>query len=202
MAKRKSDNRKPDVAEHYRRRVQPMVAGARWILRVTEWRDRPPPVFVVKHRLGPDEPEPANGRTVVIQRGAMYGAAQRRCLPVVGAIVARVCDPAGVALELERFLAGERIGFRGNLPLDEEAGYKLALIFKLQERVKDLDRVELIARRIDRFTREESAYWYSRIAHFQPSANRWAVAGMKIMLGGHPRDRAVERMLEESRRAY
>ena len=38
---------------------------------------------------------------------------------------------------------------RGNLPLDDEAGCKLALMFKLQERIKELDRVELLARRID-----------------------------------------------------
>ena len=41
----------------------------------------------------------------------------------------------------------------------EEAGAKLALIFRLQERVTDVDRVELIAQRVARFTREEAAYW-------------------------------------------
>jgi len=42
-----------------------------------------------------------------------------------------------------------------NLPLDEEAGAKLGVIFRLQERLTDLDRVEFIARCVARFTCEE-----------------------------------------------
>ena len=97
---------------------------------------------------------------------------------------------------------GKRIDFRGNLPLDEEAGCKLSLIFKLQERIKELDRVELIARRVDRFTREEAAYWYSRMTSFGEAANRWAAAGMKVMLAGQPHDPHIEKMIEEMRQKY
>src|SRR5207302_6975563 len=98
-------------------------------------------------------PAPAE-KVILEERGLIYGDAQRRCLPVLREIVARVQDSHQVALELQRLLPLDRIEFRGNLPLDDEAGCKLALIFKLQERVKDLDRVELIARRVERFTRE------------------------------------------------
>jgi hypothetical protein len=60
-----------------------------------------------------------------------------------------------------------------DLPLDEVAGAKLGLIFRLQERLTDLDRVDLIARRVARFTREEAVYWLSRTTSFEPDANRW-----------------------------
>jgi hypothetical protein len=104
-------------------------------------------------------------------------------------------------MELQQFLNGTRINFRGNLPLDDEAGYKLALIFKLQERIKEADRVELIARRVNRFTREEAGYWYSRITTYGDAANRWAMAGMKVILAGHPKDPNVEIMLTELRQS-
>ena len=75
----------------------------------------------------------------------------------------------------------------------------MALIFKLQERMSDLDRVELIARRVERFTREEAHYWLTRSTQFSPEANRWAQAGMRIMLGGQRGDKAVTEMLEKLR---
>jgi hypothetical protein len=96
-------------------------------------------------------------------------------------------------------LTEQGLPFRGNLPLDDEAGCKLTLIFKLQERVKEIDRVELIVRRADRFTREEAAYWLSRLNNFSDDANRWAISGLRIVLGGHAKDPAVERMLERLR---
>src|SRR5262249_19815992 len=63
----------------------------------------------------------------------------------------------------------------------------------------DLDRVELMARRLARFTREEAVYWLSRTTSFGSDANRWAIAGLRIMLGGHAKEPAVERMLERLR---
>ncbi|NOQ45468.1 MAG: hypothetical protein GQ559_02150 [Desulfobulbaceae bacterium] len=113
-------------------------------------------------------------RSVLKERGLLYGQPQLRCLPIIRTILSRVQDRSGIPLELHRFLETSRISFRGNLPLEEETGVKLALMFKLQERIKELDRVELLARRIDRFTREEASYWYSRITSFGPVANRWA----------------------------
>jgi hypothetical protein len=96
---------------------------------------------------------------------------------------------------LQRYLTHEGLRLRLNLPLDEEAGAKLGLIFRLQERLTDLDRVELIARRVARFTREEAAYWLSRMTSVGTDANRWAIAGLRIMLGGQAKDPAVARML-------
>ena len=114
-------------------------------------------------------------------------------------IVEGVADSGGIPLELARYLTNEGLRIRGNLPLDEEAGAKLALIFRLQDRIKDLDRVELIAHRVRQFTREEAAYWLSRTTSFGPTANRWALSGLRIMLGGHADDKGVQEMLERLR---
>jgi len=102
----------------------------------------------------------------------------------------------GIPLELQRFFSTEGLKLRVDLPLDENTGAKLGLIFKLQMRAKDMDRVELLARRISTFTREEAAYWLSRVTTFRPDENRWAQAGLKIMLGGVPGDKAIDTMLK------
>jgi hypothetical protein len=163
------------------------------------------PVFLIKERILPDQRTDADDlvapRSILRERGLIYGPSQQRCLPVLRKILARVNDYAGIPMELQQFLNGTRINFRGNLPLDDEAGYKLALIFKLQERIKEADRVELIARRVNRFTREEAGYWYSRITTYGDAANRWAMAGMKVILAGHPKDPNVEIMLTELRQS-
>lgn len=194
----------PDA--HYQKNVRKQLKKAPWVLRVTEHNDKPIPVFLTKQRILPDQRSDADDliapRSILLERGLLYGPSQLRCLPIIRTILTRVSDPAGIPLELNQFLNGKRISFRGNLPLDEEAGCKLALLFKLQERVKALDRVELIARRVDRFTREEAAYWYSRMTSFGHAANRWAMAGMKIMLSGQPGDPNVPTMLEELQQKY
>ena len=186
--------------EEHRRQVERLLSQAPWILRITEYKDKPSPVFVVKERLVPAENDSRDEDSSYLQdRGLIYGEALRCCLLILRSIVSRVCDQQGTPLELQRLLPGSQIFFRGNLPLDEEAGCKLALIFRLQERVPQMDRVELIARRVERFTREEAAYWHSRTTNFGEAANRWAIAGARLMLGGQPEDPAVQRMLEQLR---
>jgi hypothetical protein len=202
MARKKSKEN-VDLATHYERMLAPLLDDAPWILRITEWKDKPPPLFIIKQRRSLDGDRDADDRPSILHdRGLLYGEAQRRCLATIGQILGRVLDDDERPLELAQYVAKTNHRFRGNLPLDEEAGCKLALMFKLQERVKELDRVELIARRVDRFTQEEAAYWLSRISNFGDDANRWAVSGMKIMLSGHPHDKAVERILEQLRTRY
>jgi len=183
--------------------IHPYARHAPWILRITEHKDKPAPVFIIKKRFSPRADAGADGdsagRPCLKEQGLLYGQSLRRCLPVIRAIAGRVCNDAGIPLELHRFFSNGRIALRGNLPLDEEAGVKLALIFKLQERMKDMDRIELIARRVERFTREEAAYWLTRATQYGEEAGRWALAGMRIMLGGQPEDKAVRRMLEKLR---
>jgi hypothetical protein len=157
--------------------------------------------MVIKERIAAEDRNDTDHmkapRSISKDRGLLYGETQRRCLPVIRTITARIQNKNGIPLKLHRFLEGNRITFRGNLPMDDEAGVKLALIFKLHLRIKELDRVELLARRIDRFTREEASYWYSRMTSFGEAANRWAIAGMKIMLSGQRGDKAIQTMLEQ-----
>ncbi|SHI62953.1 DUF7680 family protein [Desulfofundulus thermosubterraneus] len=203
MANRKS-NTSRDLLPDLQHRIQPLLKSAPWVLRVTEYKDKPAPVLVIKERgEGADDPG-KNGGTLVKaalkDRGLLYGQPLRRCLPVIRIIVSHVCDHAGIPLELQRYFGDGRITFRGNLPLDEEAGAKLALIFKLREGIKDMDRVELIAWRVQRFSREEAVYWLTRATQYGEAANRWARSGMRIMLSGQPGDKEILHLLEKLRK--
>jgi len=198
----------PSLAEHHRMHLEPRWRKAAFVLRITEWKGSPIPVLVLKERRSQSDDAGAAAETSgaeaghkgkLAERGHVSGDNLRRSLPVLRNIVASVQDEAGVPLEIQRYLTQEGLRLRVNLPLDEDSGAKLALIFRLQERVTDLDRVELMARRIERFTREEAAYWLSRMTSFSPDARRWAVAGMRLMLGGQANDSGVERMLERLR---
>ncbi|MBF0103224.1 MAG: hypothetical protein HQK77_20175 [Desulfobacterales bacterium] len=194
-----------EIQTHYIKRVKPELSKSSWVLRITDHKEKPSPVFIIKERISPDKrvdasPDTPVSRSILKDRGVIYGQAQLRCLSIIRVISQRICNASGIPLELHQFIHDKQ--FRGNLPLNDEAGYKFALIFKLQERLKEMDRVELIARRVDRFTKEEAAYWYSRITNFSDVANRWALAGMKVMLSGYPKDTNIEVMLEELRKKY
>lgn len=183
-----------DLDEIYRRKIQKHVSRMPWLLRITDHRDKPSPVVIVKYRRPLDE---EGEKTELVERGTIYGDSLRRCLPSIRQVLSRVRDENDVHLDLHQFIAGKKISFRGNLPLDQVAGAKLGLLFKLQQRVKDLDRVELMAARINNFTGEEASYWLSRISYFGSATNRWAAAGMRIMLGGQPGDPAIAEMLRD-----
>ncbi|MBX6354181.1 MAG: hypothetical protein IRZ10_12730 [Thermoflavifilum sp.] len=193
-----------EAQSRYATQIAPLVRHMPWVLRVTEYKDKPVPVLVIKERVQTWDNE-LDGKvprvhTTLRDRGVLYGPALWRCRPVLRRILAEVKDEAGIPLELHRFIADRRISFRGNLPLDAEAGEKLALLFKLQERVADMDRVELMAWRIERCTAEEAGYWWTRITQFSEAANRWAQAGLRLLLGGQPGDPAVLEMLQQLRR--
>ncbi|HEY9744705.1 MAG TPA: hypothetical protein V6C99_00650 [Oculatellaceae cyanobacterium] len=191
---------KTDLDPQQQRRLEALLPRAPWLLRITEFKDKPAPVLVIKERITNDNDVKLPKKGSLRERGLIYGQALQRCLPVIRLIVAGVVDDAGVPLELQRFFMKGRISFRGSLPLDEQAGAKLSLIFKLQERVTDLDRVELMAWRVLRFTKEEAVYWLTRATQYGKAANRWAWAGMRLMLGGQPGDPAIKEMLEQLRR--
>ncbi len=193
-SKSANSSRQTELDQIYKRKVHPHVARMPWVLRITDHQKRPSPVLVIKYRKPLDDDE---NNTQLVERGFIYGDSLRRCLPGIRQILTRVRDENDVPLELQQFIAGKQITFRGNLPLDEHAGAKLGLLFRLQQRVKDLDRVELMACRINKFTGEEASYWLSRMSHFGSATNRWAAAGLRIMLGGQPGDPAIGEMLRE-----
>jgi hypothetical protein len=202
-------NREP-LDEFYRRRLTGLTKAAPFVLRITRWRELTGPVLVIKERAARTQPPAASESNVVralrqrkpanlIERGHIAGEAQRRVLPVLKSVLGRVRDDGGVPLHLERWMTVEGLRRVVTLPLDEEAGAKLALVCRLHERIADLDRVELIARRVERLTREEANYLLSRTTRFDPAANRWAMAGFRIMLGGQAKDPAVRETLDRLR---
>lgn len=202
-----SDKRKTisDKEEILLRVVRKMQKDAPWVLRVTEWKEITGPLMLIKERVLLDDaldmPIPENASASVLRdRARMYGQSLRTCLPIVKEVLSHVEDHQGIPLELHTLLNGKGLDFRGNLPLDVEAGAKLALLFKLQERIMDQSRVELIAWRVQRFSREEALYWLSRIMHYGEKANLWAQSGLRIMLGGQPKDPGIQEMLEQLRK--
>ncbi|MBM4287977.1 MAG: hypothetical protein FJ135_07500 [Deltaproteobacteria bacterium] len=196
-----------DLLEYYQHRLAPLVTQAPYVLRLTEWKDYPPPVMVIKERREVGAPSASKNqgtltfppRRILVEIGHLYGAAQRHCLPILRQIIGQARDNADIPLELQRYLTKAGLRLHLSLPLDEEVGAKLGLFFRLQLRVKELERVELMARRVATFTREEAAYWLSRTTRFGPDANRWAISGLRLMLGGQPGDPAVLKILERLR---
>jgi hypothetical protein len=189
----------------YKNKIKPYLQEYPWSIRITVHKGKPVPVLVVKERFTDNKDLRHNEKktataTILKDRGLIYSQSLRRCMPVIRNIVSKVCNPAGIPFDLQNFFPAGRIFFRGNLPLDEEAGTKLALIFKLQERIIDMDRVELLAWRVERFSREEAVYWLTRLTQYGPTTGRWAQAGMRIMLGGQPGDKEITKMLERQRR--
>ncbi|MFP4428985.1 MAG: hypothetical protein ACLFPB_06650 [Desulfovermiculus sp.] len=207
MKKRKN----VDLHKHHVERLEPLVPKSPYVLRITEWKDYPVPVLVIKERRA-YQLDTHNSRKqvqvplleppvkrILVEIGFIYGEPLRRCLPVFWHIVSTVRDNQDIPLELQRYMNKEGLRLRLNLPLDEEAGAKLGLLCRLQVRVRELERIELMARRIARFSREEAVYWLYRTTTYGPEANRWAVSGLRIMLGGQPGDPAVGKMLARLR---
>lgn len=216
--KKATNARINDLDVYYHSKIKPIYASYPFILQVTTWKKYTGPVLVVKellktldndldyietHSNEPDvENEETNKpfqRTHIEDLGFMTGEPLRRCLNIIKKIVGEVRDTAGIPLELQKFITPECFSNKYRYPLDEEAGAKLSLIFKLSMRVKELDRVELIARRVIRFTREEAVYWLSRITTFGEQVNSWAVSGLRIMLAGESQDRAIPEVLNKLR---
>lgn len=184
--------------EQYEHQLKGLVRTATFVLRITEWKDQPAPVLVVKERVSREEGQKAKTEGLV-ERGHIKGEMLRRLLPLLKKACSHVVDPSGVPTQVERFLSQEGLRLRITLPIDDEAGAKLALIFRLQERLPDADRVELVTRRVLLFSREEALYWLSRVTDFGADANRWAISGLRLLLGGQPNDPGVLRMLESLR---
>lgn len=150
-------------------------------------------VLTVKERL-------SSNKSKLESRGSIHGQSLHRCAPVIRKIVSGVCDNAGIPMGLQRHFPLNRISFRGVLPLNEEAGIKLSLIFILQEGVTDMDQVEIISLRVNRFSKEEAFYWLTRATQYDADVSRWAREGMRIILGGQSGDTAIPKVLKQLHR--
>lgn len=187
------------LADLHRQLHQPALSRAPFTLRITRHSDVTPPVLVIKERF--DSGEDGDRAAGLRERGRLHSEPLRRVLPLLRRIAGRARNADGIPFETDAFLTDAALQVQRTLALDEEAGAKLGIIFRLQERLTDLDRVELIARRVEAFSREEAGYWFSRMTHFGPVANRWAASGLRVMLSGPGKDGAaeVESMLEKLR---
>jgi hypothetical protein len=193
-------SKKPKLSELYDKTLKNLWRTAPFVLRFTVLSEHLGTVLVVKERV--EKETNASGKKLgsLQERGALYGENLKVLQPRIKAILESVVDDGGVPLELQRFISQEGLKLRDNFPLDEEAGAKLALIFKLQARIHNPERLELLARRIQRFSREEAGYWLSRTTHYGEDANRWAIAGLRTMLCGTTNnDVGIERLLNKLR---
>ena len=103
---------KLDLKQHHSERLAKLNAKAPFVLRITEWKDKPIPILVIKERHFRDDDEDARdadgqrrkARPVLIERGSLYGEPQHRCLPVLRRILEPVTDEAGIPLELNRYM--------------------------------------------------------------------------------------------------
>ncbi len=196
-----------DLAAYHKKHLAALVREAPFVLRIAEKAKYPVPVLIMKERreLTTEDgdtvgqlqlPTEKSVRKTLVEIGYLAGESQRRCLPILRKILSGVRNDPGIPLELQRYLTQEGLRHRITLPLDEESGTKLGLIFRLHSRIKEMDRVEIIARRVAKFTREEAAYWLSRTTSFSPDANRWALTGLRILLSGQPGDKGIGKMLQ------
>ncbi|MDM8523908.1 hypothetical protein QUF80_11115 [Desulfococcaceae bacterium HSG8] len=198
-----------DLAAYHKKYLAPLARQSPYVLRIGDKAKYPPPVLIVKERreIAKDKdqskqlqlPTERSLKKTLVEIGYLAGETQRRCLSILRNIVASVRSDADIPLELQRYLTKEGLQHRLTLPLDEEGGAKLGLICRLNSRIREMDRVELIARRVSKFTREEAVYWLSRTTSFGTDANRWALAGLRILLSGQPGDKGIEKMLESLR---
>ena len=84
-----------------------------------------------------------------------------------------------------------------------EIGAKLALLFRLHPRVNSQKRIELMAWRIERFSREETLYWLTKttMQTYGARSVEWAKSGLRLMLAGQQKDEdEVDRLLEQLRK--
>jgi hypothetical protein len=127
-----------DLDRHFDTYLRPALKSARWTLRLTDHSGRPSPVFVVKeHFLVPGEKDASGKEKKTIQdRGALFGDALGAF-----AIVRKILSESNRTGIPRKSKKHRRLTSPiGNLPLDEETGFKFALMVKLQDGWKDLDR--------------------------------------------------------------
>lgn len=180
------------------RAMQPLLKTAPWILRITERKPHTGPVLVICERYITEHETEA-----LREYGSIYDKALRVSRPVVSHLLAAVRDDAGRVLGLDALLQGG-IDYRGQIPLDTNAGAKLALFAKLHPQVRREDRIELMAWRIERFSREETLYWLSKVSIssiYGKAGIEWAKSGLRTMLAGHQSYKAsVQKYLDRIRK--
>ena len=177
--------------------MQASLKTSPWILRVTERKGFTGPILIVCERQVTD-----TGTTRLIEYGRIYNGTLRTCKRAIQYMLSQELDPLGRAAGLQE-LIDEKIEYRGQIPLHDEIGAKLALLFKLHPRVRLQERIELMAWRIERFTREEALYWVAKVTIpvYGQRSIEWAKSGLRLMLAGQQNDKkAVNELLDTLRK--
>lgn len=202
--RRKISKKETAIDEQQLERLQKLARRSPFVLRLTRLRRTEPPVLQIKERVAPEDRDDIEGltqpRAKTVERGMIHGEAVRASLPILKRILERVNDETGIPLGLEKFMTADGLKRTDlNLPLDEGAGARLALFFKLQSRVQDIDRVELIGRRVARFSREEAVYWLANVTAADETLRAWGISGLRTMLAGEAGDKRIRLQLDRLR---
>lgn len=182
------------VQEH----MQPLLKDAPWILRITEQKKYTGPMLEVCQRRAT-----SGGKTKLWEYGRIFNDHFHTCRAAIRYMMGQVTDKAGRPLGLQD-LMDSSMAYRGQIPLDEVTGAKLALLFKLHGQVRSPERIELMAWRIERFSREETMYWLSKVSvesFYGKRGIEWAKSGLRLMLAGQQKDgHEVQRLLKALRK--
>lgn len=177
--------------------IQRDAKSSPWVLRVTERKDFTGPVLEVCERVDTEK-----GTQRLHEYGRIYNGTLRTCKQAIKYMMSQVLDSEGRPSGIQE-LIDDKIAFRGNIPLDETTGAKLALLFRLHPSIQSQERIELMAWRIEKFTREETLYWLGKttIPTYGKKSLSWAKSGLRIMLAGDTKDiEDIRALLEQLRK--
>ncbi len=199
MASRKKASQAQDLIET---QIRSMLNTSPYVLRVTERKGFNIPVLEICERISVENEKTGKKTSKLKELGLIHGNNLRACQTAICYMVNHMVDNDGRPFDVPSLLRG-CIPFRGNIPLDTEAGSKVALLLRLQGQVRDSARAELMAWRIERFTQEEAMYWMARtlVPTYGARSLEWNKSGLRIMLAGQQKDEeAVDDLLAKLRK--
>ena len=199
MASKKIDDQALNLIDS---QIKAMQSTSPYVLRVSERKGYNIPILEICERIIEENEQTGKKTSKLRELGLIHGNNLRACQAAICYIVNHMVDPDGRPFDAASLLRGN-ITFRGKIPLDADAGAKLALLLRLQGQVRDSARVELMAWRIERFTQEEAMYWLARsmVAPYGPRSLEWNKSGLRIMLAGQQKDaKAVDELLAKLRK--
>ncbi len=199
MASKKKAGQAQDLIES---QIRSMINTIPYVLRVTERKGYNIPVLEICERINIENEQTGKKTSRLKELGLIHGNNLRACQAAICYMVNHMVDNDGRPFDVPSLLRGN-IPYRGNIPLDTEAGSKVALLLRLQGQVRDSARAELMAWRIERFTQEEAMYWMARtlVPTYGARSLEWNKSGLRIMLAGQQKDEnAVDDLLAKLRK--
>lgn len=179
-------------------RLQAMLDTASWYMEARETREGVS--LAVHRRIARD-----TGDYQVVDYEALRGSCLVASQPVLEYMLGGILDDMGNPVGLQALVSG-RITYRGNIPLDDATGHKLALLSLLLSPAQKPQKQEIMAWRVQRMTVEETMYWLSKLnlTAYGPRAQAWARIGLRVVLSGptdHKEDQETyDNLLDKLRR--